>query len=277
MRASRSTTAACVFTNCCRMRPMRRPLSGRTVIVTRPRASSQALAAALRRRGARVVFAPLIRTAPPRSWRALDAALMRLDSFDAVVFASANAVAAFFDRASRRLKAPPRAPRTIAAVGPATARALAARGWRASVIPEERRAEGLARALRLPRRARVLIPRAERGREALPRLLRAGGARVTAATAYRTLADEGGRRALRRALAEGADAVCFASGSAVASAADALGAARARRAFRSCAAVAIGPTTAAALRARGLTPAATAASANERALADAVERALEKR
>jgi uroporphyrinogen-III synthase len=248
------------------------PLSGRIVIVTRPRASSARLAVALRVRGAKVVFAPLIRTVPPRSWKALDSALRRLSRFDAVIFASANAVAAFFDRSRKVLKGRPAAPRVVGAVGPATAAAAAARGWKASVVPEVRRAEGLARALRLPRGARVLIPRAEGGREALPRLLRAAGARVTTVSAYRTLPDAAGRAALRAALAAGADAACFASGSAVA----ALDAPGLRRAFRGCAAVAIGPVTAAALRARGFKP-VVARAAGDRELADAAVRALGRR
>lgn len=250
---------------------MARPPS-RAVIVTRPRDSSRRLAAALRARGLRVVLAPLIRTIPPRSWRPLDAALKRLSAFDAAVFASAAAVDAFFDRARvRRIR--PAAPPTVAAVGPATAKALAARGWRATVVPEARRAEGLAAALRLPKGARVLLPRAERGREELPRLLRAAGARVTEASAYRTVADHEGRRALRRALADGAGAACFASGSAVDSAAAALGPERFRRAFRVCAAVAIGPVTAAALKRRGAR-AVVAATADDAALAAAAVRAL---
>ena len=243
------------------------------MIVTRPKASSARLAAALRARGARVVFAPLIRTVPPRSWKRLDAALRGLSGYDAVVFASANAVAAFFDRAAAVLKAAPSAPATVAAVGPATAAASAARGWKASVVPEVRRAEGLARALRLPRGARVLIPRAERGRETLPRLLRDAGARVTIASAYRTLPDAAGRKALRSALADGADAACFASGSAAVAAASALGPARMRRAFRACAAVAIGPVTADALRAVGVR-AVVARAAGDEELAAAAVRAL---
>lgn len=255
------------------MARMRGPLTGRVVVVTRPRASAAALAAELRRRGARPVFAPLIRTVPPRSWRALDAALRRLDSFDAAAFASANAVDAFFARAAKILKSRPKAPAVVAAVGPATAKTLAARGWHPSAVPEDSRAEGLARALRLKKGARVLLPRAEKGREALPRLLEKDGARVTLATAYRTLADHAGRRILRRALADGADAAVFASPSAVNSAAAALGAARFRRVFRTSAAVAIGPTTAAALRARGVKP-ATADGRGPAELAEAVARAL---
>ena len=246
------------------------------MIATGTRDIATKLTGKLRSLGAKVVKAPLIRVVPPRSWRRLDASLRRLAEYDAVVFASANAVEAFFVRSSVVLKNKAVPPRVIAAVGPATAAALTARGWRATVIPEARRAEGLAGALRLPRGSRVLIPRAERGRQALPRLLKAAGHRVTAVSAYRTAPDHAGRRALRTALAAGADAACFASGSAVASAAAALGPARLRRAFRTCAAVAIGPVTAAALRKRGVT-AAVARTADDRSLADAVVRALRRR
>ncbi|HEX4048778.1 MAG TPA: uroporphyrinogen-III synthase, partial [Elusimicrobiota bacterium] len=124
---------------------MDKPLAGRVVVLTRPRESSATLAAALDALGARVVFAPLIRTLPPRSWRDLDAAIRGLARFDAVVFASAKAVEAFFARA-KALRARPARPRFVAAVGAATAGALAARGWRTAVVPDDARAEGLVRA-----------------------------------------------------------------------------------------------------------------------------------
>ncbi|MFI5347386.1 MAG: uroporphyrinogen-III synthase [Elusimicrobiota bacterium] len=258
------------------MSTSRRALNGRTVIVTGTNAVMSKLNGRLRSMGATVVAAPLIRISPPRSYRRLDASLGRLADFDAVVFASANAVEAFFVRSASVLGKKPVAPRFVSAVGPATAAALAARGWRATVVPEVRRAEGLARALRLPPGSRVLIPRAERGREALPRLLKAAGHRIIVVSAYRTAPDHTGRRRLRSALSAGADAACFASGSAVESAAVALGTDRMRRTFRVCAAVAIGPVTAAVLRRRGVT-ASVARSADDRAMTDAVVRALRRK
>src|SRR5665213_3546170 len=96
-------------------------LTGKVVIVTRPRASSAPMAAALSALGAKVVFAPLIKTLPPRSWRDLDAALKDLAGFDAVAFASANAVETFFARA-KALKLRPKRPRVVAVVGKATAK-----------------------------------------------------------------------------------------------------------------------------------------------------------
>jgi uroporphyrinogen III methyltransferase/synthase len=234
------------------------------------------LAAALSALGARVVFAPLIRTLPPRSWKDLDAAIKALASFDAVAFASANAVDYFFARA-KALRVRPKRPRVVAVVGAATAKALAARGWKATVVPEDARAEGLFRSMNLPRGASVLLPRAEDGLEFLPERLAASGAVVTRATAYRTVPDAAGRRALQRALAAGADAACFASGSAVASAAAAFEATSFRRAFADCSVVAIGPTTALELTAFGVHPAAVADKPNVESLTKAIVAALRKK
>lgn len=234
------------------------------------------MAAALGALGAKVVFAPLIRTVPPRSWRDLDAALADLAGFDAVAFASVNAVEYFFARA-KALRLRPKRPRVVAVVGKATAKALAARGWKATVVPEDGRAEGLVRSMNLPRGARVLLPRAEHGLEFLPQRLAASGAVVMRATAYRTVPDPAGRRALRRALAAGADAACFASGSAVASAAAVFEDSSFRRAFADCAAVAIGPTTAAELTAHGVHPAAVATKPDVDSLAAAIVSALRKK
>ena len=236
------------------------------VIVTRPRDRSAPLARALRARGLRPVFAPLIKTTPPRSWAALDKALRRLRDFDAVAFASVTAVEAFFRRARRK----PVRPHVVGAVGPATAAALAKRGWKADLIPEEATGKGLGRAFCLARGATVLLPRAEKGRPELPRLLRRAGVRLTVVTAYRTVDDSAGAALLKKALNGGTTCVTFASGSAVASARKALGLARLRRAR--C--VAIGTTTASALRALGVVPVAVAERPDAGGLADACVRAL---
>lgn len=249
---------------------MPKPLQGRVVVVTRPREKSGGAAAALRSLGARVVFAPLIRTVAPRSWKALDRAILDLSRYDAVAFTSANAVEFFFLRCRKLLGRAPVSPRTVAAVGRATAKAVAKNGWRCSVVPDDARSEGLARALRVPRGARVLMPRAERGLDTLPLALRKNGARVDVVTAYRTLPDPEGRRALRRALALGADAVTFASPSAVVPAVRELK-------LSGAAAVAIGPTTASALRTHGVVPAGVSKRPDPESFARAVALALKVR
>jgi uroporphyrinogen-III synthase len=232
--------------------------------VTRPEGPASPLADGLRALGARVWSVPVIRFAPPASWGRLDAALRRFGLYDAAVFASARAVESVFSRASALgLRLNP--PRRVFAVGPATARDLRRRGWRAAV-PRQHRAEGLAVETGGLKDQRVFLPRAQAGREVLPALLRARGARVDAVTAYRTLADRRGALRLRAAAASGrVDAVVFASGSAVEHLLGQLPAASRRRLFSRAVAASIGPVTSDALKRRGLkadieAPRATTAS-----------------
>src|SRR5207237_7103076 len=103
--------------------------------------------------------------------------------------------------------------RRLAAVGPATARALEQRGLRAAVIPDEYVAEALAVALGEVAGQRVLLPHAELAREVLADDLRQRGATVDEIAIYRTLPaapDPQGLAELKR----GVDAVTFTSGSA---------------------------------------------------------------
>jgi uroporphyrinogen-III synthase len=138
------------------------------------------------------------------------------------------------------------------------------------VVPEDARAAGLIKVLRVPRGSSVLIPRAERGLDLLPDALRKKGVLVAVVPAYRTVPDAEGRRALRRALIQNADAVLFASGSAVD-----VGHADVK--LSGAAAVAIGPTTAAALRKRGIEPAAVSKKPDPKSFAAAAVAALKGR
>lgn len=249
---------------------MSRPLAGKTVLVTRPRAQAQGLYAALRRQGALVLPAPLIRICGLSSYARLDAALRRLGSYDAAVFASRNAVDAFFRRLKRLGLEGCAPPRRLYAVGPGTAEALAQAGWTTALIPDKHDGKSLARRMGKVRGLRVLLPRAERANEDLPRLLRAKGARVDAVTAYRTAPDEAGGRILRQAVREGLDAVAFTSGSTVKHFVGRLSLPACRRLFGRAAAVSIGPVTSAALRSYGLRPAAQARRATDAELCRAL-------
>ena len=138
----------------------RRPLHGRTVAVTRARPQASALAARLRELGAAVVEAPAIRTAP------LAAALPDLGGFDLVCVTSPNGAHALFERLDAAgLDARALAGRTVAAIGPGTARALREHGIRADVVPGARRRRGARRGARGGRGA----ARADRARARGPR------------------------------------------------------------------------------------------------------------
>ncbi|MCC7475210.1 MAG: uroporphyrinogen-III C-methyltransferase [Pirellulales bacterium] len=162
------------------------PLFGRTVLVTRPEHQADSLAARLRELGARVLFQPAIEIAPPADWSAVDAAISQLDEVNWLVFSSANGVRFFLNRLieqgddARQLGGT-----RLAAIGPATALALAGYHLKADVYPSEYRAEALAEALK-PHVAgqRVLLVRASRGRKVLAEVLLATGAQVEQVVAY---------------------------------------------------------------------------------------------
>lgn len=176
-----------------------RPLAGRIVLIPRPAGQGDDLAARIAEQGGAVVFVPAIRISPPPSWEPLDEAILRADRFDWIVFSSVNGVTAFMERL-RTLGRDGRWLGTarLAAVGPTTARALAAAGFVCDLVPDEFRAESLAAALApAVSHAQILLVRAERGREVLKRDLEAAGHQITEAIAYRSEAidrlDDGDR------------------------------------------------------------------------------------
>ena len=194
-----------------------RPLDGRTVVVTRAAAQAQRFTQLLEAAGARVLEAPVIAIAPPPSWEPLDSALAALDAYTWVIFTSVNGVAMVDRRlGARGLTWSAMAGRRVAAIGPATADALAEHGVRADVVPAEYRAEGLVERLRavMTPADRVLLPRAAQTRDVLVTELRRLGAHVEEVPAYTTRRAEAGTARLREALAAGTiDAVTFTSSS----------------------------------------------------------------
>jgi uroporphyrinogen III methyltransferase / synthase len=258
-----------------------RPLDGRTVVVTRAAAQAQRFTQLLEAAGARVLEAPAIVIAPPPSWEPLDEALGALGRFTWVVFTSVNGVAMVDRRlAAHGLAWTAMSGRRVAAIGPATADALAEHGVRPDLVPGEYRAEGLVEGLRgvVGRDDRVLLPRAAQTRDVLVAELRRLGAQVTEVPAYATRRAEAGTARLRDALAAGAiDAVTFTSSSTARNFAE-LFTADERRAWLSHVTVAsIGPITAATAAEYGLStdvmPGEYTIPALARALADHFARA----
>ena len=158
------------------------PLHGVGVLVTRPEQQAAALCRLLEARGAQAFLFPTIAIRPAGERRALALALGPIDRFDRIVFTSANAVrfgAALLDD---------RRDLTLAAIGPATARALNQAGYRVALQPADRiDSEGL---LALPAfervaGARVLIVKGAGGRDLLEGELARRGAEVLTAEVYR--------------------------------------------------------------------------------------------
>ena len=147
----------------------RLPLFGRRIVVTRPSDESDKSAASLEALGAEVLPAPTVEILPVEDFAPLDDAIGRLASFDWLVFTSANGVRHFLDRLDslgRDLRALGHI--RLAAIGPATAEALAAYRLRADLVPDSYRSEALAAALAgVVAGRRVLLARADRGRAIL--------------------------------------------------------------------------------------------------------------
>ena len=160
------------------------PLAGATVAVTRARAQASSLSVRLRALGASVIEAPAIRIVPT------DAELPPLDRFDLICLTSANGVELLFARLlARGEDARALAGARVAAIGPGTARALAAYGVIADVVPERFVAEGLIDALTALEFSTVLIARAAGARDVLPDALRARGASVETVSLYETVVE----------------------------------------------------------------------------------------
>jgi len=235
------------------------PLAGRHIAITRPPGQASALAEQLEALGARVTALPAIEIAPSEDISRLDAALDRLATYDWIVFTSVNGVAAFAGRLAARGQGwAARGLARIAAIGPATARALGERGAPADVVPAEYVAEALAEALGNVAGQRILLPRADIAREALARELRLRGAEVDEIAAYRTVVRPLPAGLLERVLSGGdrVDAITFTSSSTARSLARGLRAAgrEPRSALAGITLAAIGPITAATLREEGLAP-----------------------
>jgi len=237
----------------------RRPLDGRTIVVTRAAAQAQRFTQLLAEAGARVLEAPAIVIAPPPSWEPLDAALDALGTFTWVIFTSVNGVAMVDRRLpARGLAWAALAGRRVAAIGPATADALAEHGVRPDLVPDEYRAEGLLERLRglITPADRVLLPRAAQTRDLLVTGLRRLGAQVTEVPAYATRRADADAARVREALAAGAiDAVTFTSSSTARNFAEMFTEEERRSWLGRVTVASIGPITAATATEYGLTTA----------------------
>jgi len=192
-----------------------RPLTGKRILVTRPRAQAAALCDKLAALGAEPIVFPTIDIAPLEDHTALDRAIAGLSSYPWVVFTSVNGVAAVWDRLAAMGKDGCAFDGIqVAAIGPATAHALGKRGVQAQFIPDEYVAEAIVEGIGDVQGRRILLPRADIARETLALELEGRGAVVDEIAAYRTLPaapDPTGLAELRH----GVDAITFTSSSTV--------------------------------------------------------------
>ncbi|HKB17731.1 MAG TPA: uroporphyrinogen-III synthase [Candidatus Dormibacteraeota bacterium] len=197
----------------------KRPLHGRRILITRARHQIDGFRRELVDLGAFVVEIPTIEIRRLPTDDRVSNAIKNLTRTALVIFASENAVAIFFQmllatgsdaRALHNSK--------LCAIGQETADALASRGLKPELVTSEYTAEGLANALEgwELQGLRVLVPRAEIARDALPSLLANRGAEVEILPVYRAVCPADAGPALMRLFdGDGVDVITFTSSSTV--------------------------------------------------------------
>jgi len=242
------------------------------------------LSAELRKLGAEVLEIPFIEIRKPRSFKPLDSALRSLESYDWLILTSVNGVEAMWERmrkldlspqglkparrealnaalkgrsstAKRNSMRTPNPGLRVAAIGPATKKAIERRGVQVDVMPKEYVAESVVRSMKKKVKGkRVLLVRAKVARDVIPHELRRAGAQVDVVEAYETVVPEPSRKRLRAALdnpKKRPHVVTFTSSSTVKNFVALLGR---RRNMDGILMSSIGPVTSATLREFGLKP-----------------------
>ena len=255
------------------------PLRGRRIVVTRARDQSPELATKLTALGAEVIELPLIRVSKDVSLDALADVMLEFGSYDWIVFTSANGVRYFFEE-FRRIFDDIRSLGLIrvACIGDATAQAITALHLKIECRPAVATSEGLATAMITTGSldsAKVLLITGNLNRDTLDQQLTAAGGIVDTLQVYKTeQTDLAAEPAAADFRARGADAILFASSSAVQSFVDQAAALKLSAGATVPLAGSIGPQTSATMKERGVPIDVTAKTPSLDALVEAVVKKL---
>ncbi len=232
------------------------PLAGLAVGITRPFDRSRSFVEKLSSLGAEPFLMPAIRTEDIAGSPDVKKALDRLELCDTIVFMSANGVDSFFRALTHRgFDSRALYGKTAAAIGPATAEALARHGIVAEIVASTFVAEGLLEQIVASsdvRGVRFLLVRSDIGRDTLGNGLREAGAVVEQAVFYATRTEPLTPHARATVIRGGIHIVTFTSSSTVRGFFDSV---RPEELPENTVLASIGPETSRTLRSRGLSPA----------------------
>ena len=192
-----------------------KPLSGKTILVTRAASQASQFNQMLSEKGAQVIDLPALEIRKPESWQDMDNAIATLSTFDWLILTSPNAVNYFLDRLlhhNQDLRS--LAHLKIAVVGKKTNGFLQERGLIADFIPPSFVADSLIEHFPDdPIGKKLLFPRVEKGgRDVLVERMTERGAVVTEVAAYESACPESIPPVAKLVLENSAvDAITFAS------------------------------------------------------------------
>lgn len=234
------------------------PLLGWRILTTRAKKQSGHLAAPLREMGAEVIEVPTIEINPPNSYEPLDAALKNIKDYDWLVLTSVNGVDAVFERLEKLgMSATDLSHLQIAAIGPATKKAIEKQGLKVAVTPEKYIAESVVEALSGKTEGkRVLLARAKIARDVLPSELRKAGVLLEVVEAYETKVPAAAQAKLKKLFSsrtQRPDIVTFTSSSTATNFINLLGSSY-QQALGDAHIASIGPVTSKTLRDAGFAP-----------------------
>lgn len=234
-----------------------KPLWGKKIVVTRARKQASALVQKIQSLGGIPLEFPTIEIVKKPDLSELKLAQNNLQSYNWIIFTSANAVDIFFDELSannhdiRDLYGV-----KLGAIGPATKEKLRCKGLKVDLMPEEYVAEGILQAmsqLSSPGE-RVLMPRAEGARDILPKTLAEKGLKVDEIIIYSARPASGQQLNIIEKIVMGEiDYLTFTSSSTVQNFVEIVGPEKIKLLNDKVTIVCIGPITAEKARESGLT------------------------
>ena len=236
------------------------PLFGKKIVVTRRTGQAGAFAAKLADLGADVLEVPTIKITEPQEKMAIVDSLLEINSYDWLIFTSANGVTAFFDLFFKRFQdLRDLGGARIAAVGPKTAEKRRELHLQVDLMPEEYVGKKIVAAFKKYQdieNVKMCLFRAEVANRELPDALMEEGAIVDDIAIYRTVAETEDRTgAAARLLEDGADWVTFTSASTVQHFHTRFDLPKLVKKFPQLKLASIGPETSKAITALGLKPA----------------------
>lgn len=166
-----------------------KPLLNKLIVITRPKSQSRLFKRKLESLGAHVYLFPCIKITRTKNNKEIDQAFSKLDTYDWIVFTSANGVRFFIDYLKKRKQDPAiLSDKKIAAVGLKTAEKIRSYNLTVHFIPSKFTTQQLGKELtpRLFGKESILLMRSSIALNYLENLLSEKGAKVTNIPIYQT-------------------------------------------------------------------------------------------